>query len=108
MSTDSSYLGLTSLGLTENLNKVRNYRLLLNYCLGKTKVTIFLQEFCYDGEVDENNKPFGYGIAINGDEILSGTWVDGERHGICNSKPMINSNFVYLEINLSGNFVQVS
>ena len=38
----------------------------------------------YDGEVDEDNKPCGYGIATNEHgSKYDGFWQDGLQHGVC-------------------------
>ena len=37
----------------------------------------------YEGEVDENGKACGIGVARREGEIIEGTFLDNDMHGIC-------------------------
>ena len=55
---------------------------------GKTKVMSDGIEYDYEGEVDQDGKACGIGVA-NGTMRYEGTFFNGKAHGICKSTPCI-------------------
>ena len=54
--------------------------------VGTTSVLVQKEIYRYNGEIDEEGKACGSGIANKErdiDHYLSGTWMDGELHGVC-------------------------
>ena len=42
-----------------------------------------LSDFVYEGEVDEFNKPHGFGVAKKKNFKIRGFWLRGLMHGLC-------------------------
>ena len=58
----------------------------LLFHIGTTSVLVQKEIYRYNGEIDEEGKACGSGIANKErgiDHTLSGTWMDGELHGVC-------------------------
>ena len=54
--------------------------------VGTTSVLVQKEIYRYNGEIDEEGKACGSGIAnkkSGSNYTLSGTWMDGELHGVC-------------------------
>ena len=57
----------------------------LIYTLGKAKLPVD-KRFFYEGELDQDSKPFGHGEAVNQyGTKFTGTWLNGVQHGLCRS-----------------------
>ena len=56
--------------------------------LGKKLLTIFIGDYDYEGEIDENGKAYGYGIGTRitaKHNTVEGTWFNNQIHGLCKS-----------------------
>ena len=55
--------------------------------IGESTILLYGSEVSYSGELDSDNKAFGFGIARDASGcVLSGTWYNDKRHGICKLK----------------------
>ena len=54
--------------------------------IGKIKLTVEFSDANYSGELDENGKACGFGVAVHKKEgfkrVYRGTWLDNKRHGL--------------------------
>ena len=62
---------------------VSSYHNFVNLLLGKCVAELKGKLFNYEGEVNKDNKPYGYGVAIDEKgSNFSGLWMKGVPHGI--------------------------
>ena len=56
-----------------------------NITLGKTRIELNGVSIQYEGELDENNKPYGCGKGFFAgfDKKIEATWLNGVIHGLC-------------------------
>ena len=85
-----------------NLEMVRDYHL-LNLYAGKAQITLYNGTFNYEGELDEDDKPCGYGCTMKYGIKFNGTWFDGKEHGVC--KFCISMIYLSLNANYKGKVI---
>ena len=91
---DMFCLCLSRSGQMVNLEMVRDYHL-LNLYAGKAQITLYNGTFNYEGELDEDDKPCGYGCTMKYGIKFNGTWFDGKEHGVCK----FCISMIYLSLN---------
>ena len=58
----------------------------LSIRLGNVKITLQGKKYDYKGDLYFGGTPFGFGTATsiaNPSNIISGTWINNDRHGLC-------------------------